>query len=207
MKNKIFAIVLVVMLVLVGFGLAPVSGIRNVNNNTTNDEKPLLLKNSGLSVDLKVRKSGGSQWQDSLAGVQVSDKLEFKIAISTTEEKMCVAIEFPYIGDYVMFSYVAGSASVGKLTDGSLIVLKEAIIWLFVDVPPSEITFEATIKKAGDNKDVNVFAGSTENSDLEAEDSVQITASEKSRALNYLPSRFKLLLNLIQLFKLPLVHP
>jgi len=200
MKKKIFAIVLIVTLLFTGFGLNPVSGIKNVNRNITNNERPLLLTNSDLSVDLKVRKSETNSWTDSLSSVKVNDRLEFKIAINSAEGNMCVAIEFPYVDEYVMFSYVVGSASVGKLTDGSLIVLKEAIIWLFVDVPPSDITFEATVKKAGDNKYVNVFAGSTESSDLVVEDSVKISASGKSRVLFSFPYSF--LLNLIQFFKL-----
>lgn len=173
MKKKIITIVIIVTLLLISFGVNPVSGLKTTNIRTSqtekyNDETASIIVTGSLSVDLKVRKSGDTGWLDSITA-QVGNTLEFKIGISSTEGKIAVTIQFPYIDDNVMLNYVIGSASVTPF-----LVVSEAIIWLFVDIPPSEITFKAKIKKAG-TESVNLIVGSTEDPELEDEDSVQVT--------------------------------
>ncbi len=184
MKEKIITIVIIVTLLLISFGVNPVSGLKTINNRTSqiekyNDEAASIILTGSLSVDLKVRKSGDTGWLDSITA-QVGNTLEFKIEISSTEGKIAVTIQFPYIGDNVMLNYVLGSASVTPF-----LVVSEAIVWLFIDIPPSEITFRAKIKKAG-TESVNLIAGSTEDTELEDENSVQITGEEKDSIVFHL---------------------
>ena len=136
------------------------------------DETASIIVTGSLSCDLKVRKSGDTGWLDSITA-QVGNTLEFKIEISSTEGKIAVAIQFPYVDDNVMLNYVRGSAS-----ETPFLAVNEAIIWLFVEIPPSEITFKAKIKKTGTGS-VNLIVCSTEDPELEDEDSVQVTGKEK----------------------------
>lgn len=198
MKKKLFTIAIIVALLLVGFGITPVSSIKTAYNKTINDEKPLVIVTSGLSVDLKVRKSGGSSWSDSISNVKVNDKLEFKIIISSTENTI-VAVQFPYIDNDIMLSYVVGSASEIPVIGPPLTY--EALAWGFTPPIPSEITFEVNIKKAG-TASVYLVGDLTEYDDVSDEDYAEITASGKSRALPTLPFRFNLLVNLLRFFKI-----
>jgi hypothetical protein len=178
LKEKIVTIAIVCMLLLISsaaFSISSVEsiGIRKQYNDAGKPAAALLT--DSLSVDLKVRKSGDTTWQDSISA-NVGTKLEFKISItSSSVEDVMVVIQFPRINDELILKYVVLSASVSPLP----IPVDDVVVWGFPDMPPSEITFKAEIKKS-ETGPVNLNAGGNDTSNsqfVEDDDSVQVTGS------------------------------
>jgi len=199
MKKKLITIGVIGILLLISFVVVPISSVKSIRISTLHlehraDKSDTTILLNDLSADLKVRKSGDSGWQESITA-KVDTKLEFKIEISSSEGDIMVVIQFPKIDDEIMLTYVIGSASVPPLPLPS----DEVKVWAFPEIPPEEITFKAKIEKVGIGS-VGLTVGSTENSELVDEDSVQIIGEEKDSIVFHLFT----FLNTRRFFFLPL---
>ena len=158
------------MLVFVGFFLilnilfTTVSGLTLESFKTQKSEKSmyedidLFLKNN-ITVDLKIRESGGN-WVDDSLTTKVKTEIDFKITVETSREYFAIAIlvKLPLIDNNPLFSYDWGTLGLGSSEPKPVFPIGEwtanntdvSWAWFLVDSGWSkEMTFQATVVKTG----------------------------------------------------------